>query len=104
MAEIEISAIRDEERRRRVSELLPDREDRMKLTAAIFRRAAELGRLGFGAADAAHVAAAEAAKVDAFLTCDDRLLRRARREREALEVRVADPVTWLQEQSDASDA
>src|SRR5438105_12201433 len=72
MAEIEISAISDEERRRRVRALLPPLDDIMELTEAMFNRAAVLERLGFKAADALHVAAAEAGQADALLSCDDR--------------------------------
>lgn len=41
-------------------------------------RAEELYRLGFGVADAAHVAFAELAGAD-FITCDDKLLKLCRR-------------------------
>ncbi|MBN1889778.1 MAG: PIN domain-containing protein [Thermoflexales bacterium] len=40
-------------------------------------RAEELVRLGFGLADAAHLAFAEASQAD-FITCDDRLIRQCR--------------------------
>jgi len=41
-------------------------------------RARALHELGFGVADAAHVAFAEATS-DAFITCDDKLLKRCRK-------------------------
>ncbi len=42
-------------------------------------RAAEFVQEGMPATDAFHLAAAEAANADYFCTCDDRLLRRAKR-------------------------
>ena len=60
-------------------------------------RAQTLTEAGFGALDAAHVACAEAAACDCFLTCDDRLIRRARRMQ--LAVRVQNPVEFVEEQT-----
>ncbi len=58
MAEIEISANADSERRRKTFALLPAGADRMRLTPATFRRAAQLCNIGFKPADALHIAAA----------------------------------------------
>jgi predicted nucleic acid-binding protein len=104
MADIEIAAGADAERRRRVASLLPARKDRAVLTKDIFARAAGLERLGFKPADAVHIAAAESIGADVLLSCDDRLCRRARRVRARLGVRVANPLSWMQENPDAPDA
>ena len=42
------------------------------------KRGEELGEHGIPPLDAAHLAFAEAARCDCFLTCDDRLLRKGR--------------------------
>jgi len=60
--------------------------------------------LGIKKADAVHVAAAEAQTADVLLTCDDRFLGAAQRCRHRLAVKVANPIAWLQEQKDVSDA
>ena len=60
-------------------------------------RAQALTEGGFGALDAAHVACAEAAACDCMLTCDDRLIRAARRVQ--LAVRVQNPVEYVEEQT-----
>lgn len=104
IAEIEIAAIPEPECRRRIHALLPPRRDTIRLSAPIFARAAVLERLGFKPADALHVAAAERLNADVFLTCDDRLCRQAARHKSLLKVRVANPLTWLKENPDASDA
>lgn len=104
IAEIEIAAMPDEERQRRVRALLPPRADIMELTPEIFDRAAALEGFGFKPADALHLAAAEAQAADVFLSCDDRLCRLAARKREQLAVLVANPLTWLKENENAPNA
>jgi len=57
----------------------------------------ELEALGFGAYDALHLACAEQADVDVFLTTDDRLLRLSRECSGMLNVKVDNPLSWLKE-------
>lgn len=102
MAEIEATAIEDEVRRRRVLQLLP--RDIMELPPSVFDRARELIGRGLGSADAVHIAAAEALAADVCLTCDDRLLRRCVTIADELKVTIANPLTWLREQNDVSNA
>ena len=61
-------------------------------------RARALTRAGFRPLDAAHLACAEAAACDRFLTCDDQVLRRARRVQVGL--RVQNPTDYVQEGTD----
>jgi predicted nucleic acid-binding protein len=102
MAEIEARAISDETRRRRVLALLP--EARMELERRTFDRARELIGLRLRAADAVHTAAAEHLGADVLLTCDDQLLRVGQRMADQLGVRIANPIDWLKEQFDATNA
>lgn len=104
MANIEIDAITDAARRARVQLLLPDRKAMLELTDDLFTRALELEKLGFKPADAMHVAAAKAMGADAFLSCNDRLVRLARRRRDELKVLVANPLDWLREMRHDDDA
>jgi predicted nucleic acid-binding protein len=97
MAKIEIDAIPDTDRRARVQLLLPHPKSMLKLSEAIYARAAKLETMGFKPADAVHVAAAEALEADVFLSCDDRLCRLAKRRQTLLTVRVANPLDWLKE-------
>lgn len=101
MAEIECQAMPDPARRRRVMSLLP--QGIMDLSPAVFQRARELVELGWAAADGVHVAAAETLAADVFLTCDDRLLKRCTRLAAVLHTRVANPLTWLEEQNHATN-
>ena len=62
-------------------------------------RAMALMTLGFKPLDALHVACAESAGVDVFLTTDDRLLKTAARNARELKIPVANPLRWLEEQT-----
>ena len=59
----------------------------------IASRAQELVAAGFHSLDSAHLASAEAANCDRFLTCDDRLMRTARRVQ--LKIEVQNPVDYF---------
>jgi len=69
--------------------------ERIRLSEAIRTRAAQLVQSGFKSLDALHLALAEAGQVDYFCTCDDRLLRRAKRMN--LRVKVVSPLELVQE-------
>lgn len=97
MAQIEINANPDAKRRARVHLLLPEPKRIVMLPPALFARGAELELLGFKAADALHMAAAEEAGADVLLSCDDRFCRLAQREVKHLRVTVRNPLQWLNE-------
>ena len=60
---------------------------------ALLAPARKIEMLGFQALDALHLASAAEARYDRFVTCDDAILRLARRfPRDALGVIVADPL------------
>jgi predicted nucleic acid-binding protein len=60
-------------------------------------RAMELQAKGFQVFDALHIACAESAKADVFLSTDDRLLKLAKRNSKKLDVRVENPLVWVEE-------
>lgn len=97
MAEIEIEANPDLTQRARVKLLLPEAEWIVMLSPAILARGSALELLGFKAADALHLAAAEEAGVDVLLSCDDRFCRTAQRQAKRLRVPVRNPLQWLDE-------
>lgn len=103
MARIEIDRMRDSDRRRQVTALLPPEERIIPLSDPLLDAAEELVELGFDLADAVHLAAARSWKVKALLTVDDKLLKRARRTAKILPFRVVNPVTFLEEVVDVSD-
>lgn len=63
----------------------------------ILRRAEELEKSGFKPYDAIHLASAEQARVDVFLTTDDHILKVAGRNKKLLPFLVENPVKWLEE-------
>jgi predicted nucleic acid-binding protein len=104
MARIEVDANPDRKRRARVHLLLPEPENIVMLTRAIFTRGAALGLLGFKPADALHVASAEEAAADVLLSCDDRFCRTAHRQAKRLRIRVENPLAWLDEVEHGTDS
>ena len=67
------------------------------MTPEVEQRGIELEKLGFRAMDALHLASAEAAEVDVFLSCDGRLLKRAKRYSRELNIRVENPTRFITE-------
>ena len=90
-------AIRDPKRRRRVMNLADAETEHVSVDADRIRRQRLLEAMGFGGYDSVHIACAEAAGANVLLTTDDALVRRARRLQHQLAVRVANPVSWLEE-------
>jgi len=74
----EIDAIQDTEERLELKVLLEEHGESSKVDLNKVReRAEELVKLGFGIADAAHVAFAEANNAE-FITCDDKLAKKCK--------------------------
>lgn len=73
-------------------------EIRQEVNEAIQQRAEQLGHNGVKAIDALHVAGAEMANSDYFITCDKRLINRC----QALTMRVVNPADVLEMSSNDS--
>lgn len=87
------------DRRHRVTSILSGAHVIVTLTATEVERSRALKALGFRTYDALHLACAEQAGADVFLTTDDSVIRTAIRHAEQLNMRVANPVAWLLEVS-----
>lgn len=87
----------DNDRRHRVTSMLSGAHVSVALTATEIERAQALKTLGFRTYDALHLACAEQAGADVFLTTDDSVIRTTIRHAEQLSIRVANPVAWLLE-------
>lgn len=61
------------------------------------KRAKELQKDGFQLFDSLHLACAESAKADVFLSTDDRPLKLAKRASKRLKIRVVNPLVWVEE-------
>ncbi len=97
VVDLEIADAPDAQRRERLQALIPRRHRYVRCGPEMSVRALELERRGFAGIDALHLACAEAAGTDVFLTTDDRRLRKAARNAGFLRVRVANPLAWMQD-------
>ena len=93
----EINRTPNEERQERLWSLESRSTQRLQLTESILQQAEQLQHLGFTTYDALHLSFAISTDVDVFLTTDDKLLKRAQRYQEEITIRVANPLSWLQE-------
>ena len=91
----ELAQMPDAERREKVEQLFDPATKHIAFTAAIERRANEFHKWNISPLDALHLASAEVAHADYFLTTDDYLLRRARLHAGELKVKVENPAKWL---------
>ena len=97
LVDLEIGRIADDELRELVQLFAPSVGSTVAIGEAIRSRGRAIEALGFHAADALHLACAEAGRADVFLTTDDQVLRRAARVLERLHVRVVNPLRWIAE-------
>lgn len=95
--EYELSVIPDDERKEKVNAFINLACEKVKVDRKVKRRARELEKLGFKAYDALHLACAEIGGARIFLTTDDKLLNRAKRNVSKLNTAVENPVIWLME-------
>ena len=80
------------EDRRLATDLWLQEADRsVETTPDTEERARQLAGLGFGSLDALHLALAEKAEADWFVTTDDQLLKTADRQRKSLHINVVKP-------------
>lgn len=85
----------DASRRGRVRALVGLAGEYAEREGVILERAKILSEAGLAGRDALHLASAERARVDCFITCDDKLLRRARRIESS--IKVASPLELFEE-------
>lgn len=103
--ETELAQTPNLERLRNVLAILAIAKIKVVSSQFIEERSVELVKLGFSGYDAAHIASAERSHADIFLSTDDRLINRAQRNLEVINVAVDNPVRWLMEytQKDSND-
>jgi predicted nucleic acid-binding protein len=95
VVQFEIEQTPDPDRREQVAGLSRVARETVYMDDRTLRRAWEIQSLGIPGVDAFHLACAEQGRVDVFLTTDDRLIRRAKRLEDRLNVRVENPLAWL---------
>jgi predicted nucleic acid-binding protein len=95
--DLEVDQTPDPVKRGHVQLLLQHVHRSVAVTQLEAKRMLEVEALGFRPLDALHLACAENGGAEVFLTTDDRLRRVASRVTTQLRVRVANPLTWLEE-------
>jgi len=93
--EAEIAQIPDPEQLQQVRIALSLASIKVSDSPALRARTSALVKLGFSFYDAAHIANAEKAKADIFLSTDDRLVKRAKQLVSIISIKVDSPLHWL---------
>jgi hypothetical protein len=93
----EIGQTPNVERRARTQALLLHIDKIVKSTEIEATRAKQFQALGIKSFDALHIACAETAEADVFLTTDDKLLRRVNNYQQLIIVKAVNPVSWTLE-------
>ena len=93
----ELAQTEDVERKERLLLLAGQSHQVVAMTEKILTQAEKLVASGFDSYDAIHLASAENAKVDVFLTTDDNMQKIANRNKKMFSFVVVNPVTWLKE-------
>ena len=91
----EIRETADIEKREKVMLLYDAADEHIGFTEEIYARAVELEKSGIKSFDALHIASAESAEADVFLTTDRRLIAASRKT--DVRVPVRNPLVWLTE-------
>ena len=84
------------DRREVTQRILEMHHEFSSLTNAVEARARKIQQHGLAGVDALHLALAESAGADAFVTCDEGILRFARRQSLAIEVKIVRPTEFLE--------
>lgn len=87
----------DVERRKRLLLLAGQSHQVVEITEKILKQAEKLEASGFDSYDAIHLASAEQANVDVFLTTADNIQKAANRNKEVFSFIITNPVRWLEE-------
>jgi len=94
----EINNTTDEERRDRLLSINDRAKTYITVDEEIFNRTTVIKEMGFTTYDAMHIACAETAQVDIFLSTDKGIVNRAARNKNDLLVKIMNPLNWIQEE------
>jgi predicted nucleic acid-binding protein len=93
----EIEQMPDTQKLGRVKLLSGFIQESIEIGEKEINRAMKLQKEGFQVFDSLHIACAESAQVDVFLSTDDGLLKLAKRMSKRLNVRIENPLVWVEE-------
>jgi predicted nucleic acid-binding protein len=95
--EIEISKTADTIKRDNAYGLYELHSKYIGLNDTIYEKAKDLAGLEFGNYDALHIATAEFAEADVFITTDDELIKLAKANKNKIKIKVENPANWIME-------
>ncbi|MDR1616551.1 MAG: PIN domain-containing protein [Syntrophomonadaceae bacterium] len=93
--DFEVSKMTNPAKKEKVMELCSIASERVLVTAEIEKRAVEIQQIGIKPLDSFHIACAESAGTDIFLTTDDKLIKLS--SKISLKVKVENPLNWVAE-------
>ncbi len=70
----------------------------IKMSDTIRKRATVFEQAGFDSLDAMHIACAESGGAEYFITCDDAVIKKARKDRKSVSLSVCGPLEFLLEE------
>lgn len=91
----ELDQTPDLERLKNVKKILAIAKIKVISSQLLEDRAIQLQGWGFSSYDATHIASAERSQADIFLTTDNRLLKKAQKNTQFINVKINNPVPWL---------
>ena len=83
------------EQKERVSSYLDIASKIIALSDNVKIRAVSLERAGFEPIDALHLACAEASEAEYFVTCDDNIIKKARKDQAMVQMAVCGPLEFV---------
>lgn len=96
----EVERNQDLDQRLQIISWLAESHQRIAVGDRAIVRGRKLEALSFEELDALHLACSESGSVDIFLTTDDGLLRKAKRDSSQIRVHVKNPWKWFQEMAE----
>jgi len=92
----EVNQIPNCDRKHRILRLCDKASHILQLDQNIYTFSEKLKQTGFKSYDALHLACANTAAVDVFLSTDDKLIKKAHKNKNMLNMPVDNPLHWLQ--------
>lgn len=91
----EVNQIPNNDRKQRILRLCDNSSEVLRLNENIYDFSEKLKQIGFKSYDALHPACATTAKVDVFLSTDDKLIKKAHKNMGILNMCIDNPLIWL---------
>jgi len=95
--DFEVTQIPNLDKKHNVKQINSSFTTKIVLNEEIEKRAKKIQELTFKPLDALHIACAEFAKADIFLTTDDQILKKFKQQSSKLLIEINNPLNWIME-------